>query len=126
MELLISLMIAGIIAALTVGGFSKAVEKTRGREAWAGIQQLHAAEKAYHAQFDEFYPVSEVSGPRTISPLKVALAQEDWIFKVETASVNGVANQSCLITATRTSGAYENQTVTMTNEGTQGGDWVYR
>lgn len=125
-ELLIALIIVGIMASLTVGGFSKAIEKTRGREAWAGIQQLHAAEKAYFAQYDQFYPVSQVSGSRSIPQLKIDLAQEHWVFKVETSSVNGVENQQYTITATRTQGTYANQTLTMTDNGTKGGNWFYR
>jgi len=54
LELLIIIIIIGILAAIAIPGFSKAVEKTKVKDAQAVLSAVHSAEKIYYLDQGSF------------------------------------------------------------------------
>ena len=128
LELLVTLVVVGILAGLALPLFPKALESTRAKEAEAALRQIRAAERIYRTKEGYYYPhhTDAVNNPETDvatinSFLKLFLDTQgkNWTYQVGTSALNQFT-----ATATRTgTGGNSGETITLNQDGTQGGDW---
>jgi len=113
-EVLIVIIIIGILAAIGIPQFAANIEKAKGGEARAGLGFIQTAEKIYYAENDTY-----VGGAGFQTSLDLSLSESYWTFAVSATTGTYTA------TATRSSGVYSGQTLTMNQAGTIGGNWIY-
>lgn len=126
-ELIIVVIVIGILAAVGMPQYSKAIERARGAESSAGLQNIQQAEKIYFANKETYLPVGTDADGLTAAQQKtldINLPQTGWKFYVTDAgSVSGVIT-AYSVTAKRKSGACINKIITQDNKGSQGAnDW---
>ncbi len=127
LEILVTLIIVGILAGLTLPLFPKAMESTRAKEAKAALKQIRAAERIYRTKEEFYYPhhTAPTNNPETNvaiinSFLKLFLDTQgkNWTYQVGTSAADQFT-----ATARRTSGGNQNETITLDENGTEGGTW---
>lgn len=118
-ELLIVVIIIGILASIGVPQYMKTIEKARGGEAWAGIQQVQSGEKIYYAENGFYLSTAAPMTDTEEGVLDISLPQSKWGFKVTTT--DKYANYT--ITATRGDGRAKDTTITMDQAGTKTNAW---
>lgn len=121
-ELIVVVIIIGILAAVGIPQYRKALERSRGAEAYAGLGHIQEAEKLYYADNQEYYPSSDPITNAQEKTLDISLPQSGWAFKIaEDAAVGFIA------TATRKGTAGVGctaDTITVNGEGTvDDSDW---
>ncbi|MBU3934262.1 MAG: prepilin-type N-terminal cleavage/methylation domain-containing protein [Candidatus Omnitrophica bacterium] len=126
-ELVTTLIIIAILAALALPRFNKASEATKAKEAVAALQQIRTGERIYRTGQEFYYPhyvyhPAPESGIDTINTvLKIYLdkrAERNWDISIDTNTLN-----TFTAIATRTRGRNSGETITIDQEGTQGGTW---
>src|SRR3989338_1394728 len=126
-ELIIVVIVIGILAAVGMPQYSKAIEKARGAEASAGLQNIQQGEKIYFANNETYLNAGTAgtgdtngltSGANSDqSKLDINLPQTGWNFQV-TTSPGGTGTQTeYTITATRKKGACNTKTIVQDNKG---------
>ena len=111
-EVLIVVIIIGILASIGIPQFAASIEKAKGGEARAGLGHIQTGEKIYYAE-KEYYTTS-------LSDLDISLTQRYWSFSIATPT-----STTFTVTTTRSGGAYSGQTITMDQNGTLSGTWIY-
>lgn len=126
-ELIIVVIVIGILAAVGMPQYSKAIERARGAESSAGLQNIQQAEKIYFANQETYLAVGTDADGLTAAQQKtldINLPQTGWKFYVTDAgSVSGVIT-AYSVTAKRKAGACIGKIITQDNKGSQGAnDW---
>lgn len=111
-EVLIVVIIIGILAAIGVPQFGASIEKAKGGEARAGLGHIQTGEKVYFAEKETY--------TNNALDLDISLSQRYWNFTISTPTATQYT-----ATATRSGGTRVNQTITMNQDGTLGGDWEF-
>ena len=121
-ELLIAIMIVGILATISVPRYMKTMETARARDALASLEQIRHGEIAYREEENTYWPAGgNESNVVTInSQLRVFLdpLERDWDYSVAAPAANQFT-----ATARRKSGVNQNETITLNQDGTEGGTW---
>ncbi len=114
LELIIGLVIVTILASLAIPSFSKAIEKTKVKDAQTTLSAIYSAEKIYRLDQGTYGPLYPTLNPpdglvanRYISDPDPSNNNTNWDFGVVSAADTFTA------TATRTGGRYNNLTVTL-------------
>lgn len=118
-ELIAVIIILGILAAVGIPQYRRAMERARGAEAYSGLANIQEAEKIYYTTEEEYYeqnPLTDVGE----GVLDINLPQTGWTFGL---SCGGACNMQFTATATRSGGPCINQTVTMNQAGTITDNW---
>ena len=123
-ELIIVVIVIGILAAVGMPQYTKAIEKARGAEASAGLQNIQQGEKIYFANNETYLNVGSAGIGDTLGldsanqrALDINLPQTGWNFMV-TTSPGGTGTQTeYTITATRKKGACNTKTIVQDNKG---------
>lgn len=119
LELLIGLVIVAILAGMAIPGFSKAIEKTKVKDAQSTLAAIYSSEKIYRldqtnaAGVATYGTLAQLVANNYISdPDPGGTSNTDWDF-----STSGVAATAFTATATRTQagGGYNGRTITVTN-----------
>ncbi|MBI3323519.1 MAG: prepilin-type N-terminal cleavage/methylation domain-containing protein [Candidatus Omnitrophica bacterium] len=105
LELLITVLIVGILAALALPNFGKAVEKAKVKDVQSTLAAIAAAERVYRLDQGGFGTLANLTANNYASDPDAGNANTDWNFAVAGAGAAFAA------TATRTGGAYNTNTV---------------
>jgi len=119
-ELIVVVIIIGILAAVGIPQYRKALERSRGAEAYAGLGHIQEAEKVYYANNVAYKntdnPMMSADDQRV---LDINLPQTGWIFAVLSTD----SSKDFTATAIRRSGPCQDLTVTMNETGTITDNW---
>lgn len=110
LELMIGLVIVAILATLAIPNFSKAIEKTKVKEAQAVLSALYSAEKVYRLDQGSYGTLAQLVSGRYISDPDPSNNNADWNFAA-VATGGGPPFNSFSAVATRTGGGYDGQTI---------------
>ena len=80
-ELIIVVIILGILAAVGIPQYMKAIEKARGAEGYAGLGYIQQGEKIYYAN-NEVYLASAALSAADQQKLDIALPLKGWSFAI--------------------------------------------
>lgn len=126
-ELIIVVIVIGILAAVGMPQYTKAIEKARGAEASAGLQNIHQGEKIYYASNETYLPAgtagtADTNGLSTgsnsdQSKLDINLPQTGWNFQVTTSPGGTGIQTDYSITATRKKGACNDKKIVQDGKG---------
>ena len=109
MELMIGLIIVGILATMAVPGFSRAVERTRVKEAQTTLAAIYSSEKVYRLDQTFYGSLDQLVANRYIADPDPGDNNPNWNF-----GIAGAGTAAFTATATRTGGGNNGQTVTVT------------
>ncbi|MBU3934261.1 MAG: type II secretion system GspH family protein [Candidatus Omnitrophica bacterium] len=120
-ELIVVVTVIGILASIAIPNFIKTMETTKAREAISSLGQIRAGEIIYRSEENTYWPAgSTESNVATInSQLRLSLDTRElnWDYYVTATTSTFTA------TARRKSGRNENKTITIDEDGNQGGTW---
>ena len=113
-ELLIVVMVIGILAAIGIPQLAVSLEKAKGGDAKVGLYQIYRAELDYGGNRAGVYTnsIDEL--------IDVALTETYWNFTIDTPTPTFFT-----AIATRTSGSYSGQTITLDCLGNLSGNWEF-
>lgn len=119
-ELIIVVIVIGILAAIGMPQYTKAIEKARGAEASVGLGNIQTAEKLYFANNEQYY-VTAATAMTTAeqSTLDISLPQKGWNFQVESTGAVGGVVTAYKINAIRRAGACLGRTIVQDNKNTE-------
>lgn len=106
MELMIGLIIVGILATMAVPSFSRAVERTRVKDAQTVLAALYSSEKVYRLDQNTYGTIERLVANRYIADPNPQNNNPNWNFGVARTDTTFTA------TATRTGGGNNGKTVT--------------
>lgn len=125
-ELIIVVIILGILAAIGLPQFRRALEKSRGAGAFSALHAIQQSEKIYFAENQKYWNASNATAMMPFDVPISASTAKDWNF-----SVAYLTNQytGFLVTASRNIGpcantTTTNATITVDNNGTIVDTWV--
>ncbi|UCB57498.1 MAG: type II secretion system protein [Candidatus Omnitrophota bacterium] len=115
-EVIATVIIVGILAALSLPLLTKAVEGTKATEAMVALKQIRTGERIYRTEEDTYWPTeAPVNNISTINAqLRLYLEAKDernWDYSVTATADTFDA------TATRRSGSYNGRTITLDEGG---------
>jgi len=117
LELIIVIIVLGILVAIALPQFTKVAERGRIAKAKTVLDMFRKAEGIYFA-INSFYTTDEAELANDIPELSgISAADVDWGYVVTTAT-----NTEFLVTATRDTGEYNGQRITINQLGQIGGD----
>ena len=129
-ELMIVLIIVGVLAALAMPMFPRAIESTKAKEAVAALQQIRTGERIYRVEENTYFYSSGAGDLAETREINEAIrtyldvrGKRNWDYKVEEGTT---PKSTFTATATRLGGGgtYENKTITIDEAGPPyGGDW---
>lgn len=105
LELLITVLIVGILSALALPNFGKAVEKAKVKDAQTALASIAAAERVYRLDQGNYGTLADLTANRYVADPDAGNANADWNF------VAAAAGAAFAATATRTGGAYNANTI---------------
>ncbi|MFA4888573.1 MAG: prepilin-type N-terminal cleavage/methylation domain-containing protein [Candidatus Omnitrophota bacterium] len=116
-ELIVVVIIIGILAAVGIPQYRKALERARGAEGYAGLGHIQGGEKLYYANNETYLNISAgTSG----SELDIRLINKGWNF-----TVTGASNKAFNATAVRIAGPCSTKNMTMNETGViVDSDWM--
>lgn len=115
-ELIVVVIIIGILAAVGIPQYRKALERSRGAEAYAGLGHMQEAEKVYYVSNETYLATSDPMTDAEETTLDISLPQSGWSFVIAAGSTGSIAN-SFTATATRKAGPCVGEVVTMDEKG---------
>ena len=113
-ELIAVIIILGILAAVGIPQYRRAMERARGAEAYAGLANIQEAEKINYISNQKYITTASPMTAGQQATLDINLPQSGWNFGV--SSTDTTANFTG--TATRSAGPCNTQTVTTNQVGT--------
>lgn len=120
-ELLIVVIIIGILASIALPNFTKASERAKVKDAQAVLASIHSAERVYYLDETRYGTDTSlyVTNHYLTNPDPGGTTNPDWDFAVTSPD----PGSTFTATATRTGGAYNTKTITVTEtfNGTQYG-----
>lgn len=111
MELMITVVIVGILAAIALPSFSKAVERAKVKETQAALAAIAGAERVYRLDQVGYGTLANLTANRYTSDP----GNTDWNF-----ATSGVTATAFTATATRTAGGYAGNTILVDEDYTGG------
>ncbi len=121
-ELIVVVIIIGILAAVGIPQYRKALERSRGAEAYAGLGHIQEAEKVYYVSNETYLATSAPMTDAEETTLDISLPQSGWTFALVAGSTGNIAN-SFTGTATRKAGPCINEIITMDEKGVITDSW---
>jgi len=126
-EVIVTVVIVGILAAMALPMFSRAMETTKAREAKAALQQIRTGERIYRVELNTyFYSTLALGDKEKIEELNDKLRlyldvrdNRNWDYRAE---VGETPESTFTATATRIGKTADN-TITIAQDGTFVGDW---
>ena len=112
MELMIGLIIVGILATMALPGFSRAVERTRVKDAQTVLAAIYSSEKVYRLDQNSYGTLLQLVAERYVSDPDPTDSNPNWNFAAG-GTGGGPPFNSFSATATRTGGGNNGQTVTV-------------
>ena len=116
LEMLIALVIVAILARMAIPGFSKAIERTKVKEAQSVLAAIYSAEKIYrldqgsYGRLDTTLVADDLIRLRYISNPDAGNSDTDWAYDMPTLTATLFTAR-----ATRTGGGgYNGKTITVT------------
>lgn len=119
-ELIVVVIIIGILLSIGIPQYRKALERSRGAEAYAGLAHIQEAEKVYYASNEVYFPCAGVCTDAEEQVLDINLPQVGWTFTVIVAIG---PPPTFTATATRSAGPCITQTMTMNQLGAVVDNW---
>ena len=130
-ELMVVVIIIGILAALAMPMFSRAIESTKAKEAVAALQQIRTGERIYRVEENTYFYSSGGGGLTETKQINETIRtfldvrdddKRNWDYSV---GVGATAASTFTATATRKSGGaeYKDKTITIDEDGGLAGDW---
>lgn len=107
LELMIGLVIVTILASIAIPRFSKAIEKTKVKDAQSTLAALYSSEKIYRLDQGSYGTLAQLVAINYITSPNAG--NTTWAF-----STSNEAAGTFTATAKRTGGSYNDQTVTVT------------
>lgn len=137
-ELIIVVIVIGILAAVGMPQYSKAIERAKGVEAEAGLANIAQGEKIYFAEQETYLVIGNTIGDMDASTgigaisqqaLDINLPQKNFLFYTTSAGSTtyaGVTYHTAFrITAVRKSGACAGRIITVDEKGNKNtDDWM--
>ena len=117
-ELIAVIIILGILAAVGMPQYRRAMERARGAEAYSGLANVQEAEKIYYASNEKYYTQSPLDDTGE-GILDISLPQTGWSFGISATD----ASKDFTATATRSAGPCSSNTVKVDNKGTITDAW---
>ena len=105
MELLITVIIVAILAAVALPNFGKAIEKAKVKDAETALASIASAERVYRLDQSDFGNLADLTANNYVSDPDGGNQNVDWNFAVTGAGAAFTA------TATRTGGGYNGNTI---------------
>ena len=109
LELLIALVIVVILASMAIPSFSKAIEKTKVKDAQTTLAAIYSSEKIYRLDQGSYGTGPNLSNNNYISDPNTGNTTWDFSVVIPAPPAN-----TFTATATRTGGSYDTQTITVT------------
>ncbi len=106
LELMIGLIIVTILASIAIPSFSKAIEKTKVKDAQTTLSAIYSAEKVYRLDQNTYGTLGNLVATNYISDPDPGNNNTDWDF-------DAVGGATFTATATRTGGRYNGNTLTL-------------
>ncbi len=126
-ELMVVLIIVGILAAIAMPLFPRAMEATRAKEAVASLQQIRTGERIYRVEENTYFYSSGDGGltetkeiNETIRTYLDVRDQRNWDYDVTFVGTEG---STFVATATRLGGDYASETIKIDEAGELSGSW---
>lgn len=110
-ELIIVVIILGILAAVGIPQYMKAIEKARGAEGYAGLGYIQQGEKIYYANNETYFAAAAPLAAADQQKLDISLPQKGWTFGIAAAQATYTA------TATRVGGQCNGKTMVIDQTG---------
>ena len=113
-ELLVVVLIIGILAAIALPQYTRAVERSRMAEAVQALGDLATAESIEYMQSNHFAPVN--AGANTIGDMTITVPSGEWTITSSGGTVTGGGFASAdpiTITAARQHGMYANGAIAL-------------
>jgi len=106
-ELIVVVIILGILAAVGIPQYRKALERARGAEAYGGLGHIQEAEKVYYASAEKYLASANPLKMTDLEEQKldISLPQSGWDIGVDAPIPGPGEAPSFLATATRKTGA---------------------
>lgn len=117
-ELIAVIIILGILAAVGMPQYRRAMERARGAEAYSGLANVQESEKIYYASNEAYYPQSPLDDTGE-GILDISLPQTGWTFSI--SSTDTAVDFTAV--ATRAAGPCANDTIQVDNRGTITDSW---
>lgn len=118
-ELIAVIIILGILAAVGIPQYRRAMERARGAEAYAGLSNIQEAEKIIYTTNQVYIATASPMTAAEQSTLDINLPQSGWNFGVTSSD----SSKNFTATATRSAGACSGNTVTTNQVGTITDAW---
>jgi len=118
-ELIAVIIILGILAAVGIPQYRRAMERARGAEAYAGLANIQEAEKIYYTTNQTYLTTATPMTAAQQQSLDIALPQSGWNFGVASTDTS----RNFTGTATRSAGPCATNTVTINEIGTITDAW---
>ncbi len=114
-ELIVVVIIIGILLSVGIPQYRKALERSRGAEAFAGLAHIQQGEKVYFASYEHYLPTNNdysttPMSSENLTELDINLPQTGWYFNVSSTDTI----RTFTATAKRRSGPCSPVTITMT------------
>ena len=123
-ELIVVVIIIGILLSIGIPQYRKALERSRGAEAYAGLGHIQEAEKVYYASNEAYYPCAAAECTDAEERvLDISLPQSGWSFAIDTPVVVPPNPPTFTATATRRAGPCQTQTMSVDQSGTLTDTW---
>jgi len=119
MELMLVVIVIAVLVSIAIPNYINTVERAKAREARATLASMRAAEMTYDAERRTKISLGANDSDWEAVGLENPNSNPDrnWNYAFDGASGDG--------TATRTSGPYSGDTVTLADDGTEGGSGFY-
>lgn len=102
MELLVTVIIVGILAAIALPNFGKAIEKAKVKDAETALAAIASAERVYRLDQGDFGSLADLTSNHYVSDPDAGNSNTDWDFED-----SNVPAGTFTITAKRTGGGYD-------------------
>jgi len=120
-ELITVVIILGILAAVGMPQYRKAMERARGAEAYSGLANIQEGEKVYYVAAEVYLLGTPGAAFNNIqAQLDIMLPQKGWLFDVTSAD----PSRNFLATAVRSGGVCANRVFAVNQNGTLTGNWL--
>lgn len=118
-ELIAVIIILGILAAVGIPQYRRAMERARGAEAYAGLSNIQEAEKIFYTTNQVYTTTATPMTAAEQATLDINLPQSGWNFGVASTDTS----KNFTGTATRSAGPCSANTVTTNQIGTITDTW---
>ena len=109
LELMIGVIIVTILATVAIPSFSKAIERTKVKDAQTTLAAVYSSEKIYRLDQLSYGTLANLVANNYIADPDPSNNNPNWNF-----GTSGVTASAFTATATRTGGSYDTKTVAVT------------